>query len=266
MKAVVLLGTVIGFGLLACNPREPGCLDLAAENFDVTAEKHDPAMCIYPDLILNVLYEWGDTSFAPGNIYENDQGEVFTIESFYLLLSQFVLTTAAGVRETVDDRIDWYLAGTGQTVPVPDDFVLADRSRFNYVLGATRTTGLLERLQFSLGIPDTLTPTVPDSLSAGHPLRSARVIFDADAGTVSAGRFVLNRDTSQQVLDTLVVFTEPHAYDYPFFKQFVQGRDDTIRIAVDLKQLFGDLSLARPADEIVSDLSGRLSTAVRDNN
>lgn len=250
-----------------CNPREPGCLDIDAQNFDFQAEKHDQESCVYPDLLLDVKYKWGDLSFAPGDVYKNDLGQFFTIEEFYILFSQFILIYDQDLRSTVENKMDWYLNdGVCRLTEVPDDFVLVDRSSFFFKLGEIRKSGLQDRLLFTLGVSDTLTPACVDSLPESHLLRSERVQYDQALGDFATARFVINRDTISNVLDTMIIFSGPKLFDYVLDREFVQGRNDSVRIALDLKVLFQSLDMASPIHEIVNDLADGIELAISNNN
>ncbi len=156
----VLLGAAIL--TLGCNARVDGCLDIEASNFDVTADKDDRALCVYPSLLLNVTYQWTDTvAFAKNTIYTNDLGQLVSFEDVYVLVSQFALNGKNLGALKVEDRVEWYLnSATDPTyIEATDDFTFVDYSKFTYTLGVWRTTDVVDRLDFYVGVPDTLTPT-----------------------------------------------------------------------------------------------------------
>ena len=86
----VILGVTVVL-VIACNARVEGCLDVEAENFDVTIDKHDPAECNYPDLQLKVQYSWDTLSFTKEAFFTNDLGQLIAFEEVYIHVSQIVL-------------------------------------------------------------------------------------------------------------------------------------------------------------------------------
>ena len=175
--ALVLIAVMIGL-VLGCNARVEGCLDIEASNFNVTVDKHDPEVCNYPDLLLKVQYSWDTLSFSKDSIYTNDMGQQLAFEDVYVLVSQFALNGVELGRLVVEDRVDWFLLEDDDYTKAVDDFTFVDQSKFSFILGEWRMTDSVNRLDFYVGVPDSLTPTAPELLDDDHVLREPRAFYN----------------------------------------------------------------------------------------
>lgn len=264
--AVLVICTLIF--LFSCNTKQGGCLDLEAMNFDVTAEKDDPGSCVYPDLLLNVAYKWGDTTFATGVVYTNNLGQHFIVERFHFLFSQFVINRTDADTLAINEMTEWYVGNGsgGAYFDVTDDFVFVDRSRFLFTLGTISESGFATTYNFWSGVPPSLTPTNLDSIPAESNIQDARALYEPARELFANARFIMYPDTAVDVLDTFVVYTEPIFFTHMLQKTLIQGFDDTLNIGLDLEVMFGDANLKASPEMIVEHLANQLESAVLDNN
>ena len=244
--------------LISCNPREDGCLEVEAVNFDFTADQNDPDLCTYPTLFLEVTYRWGDTTYVPGQIYLNDLGQEIVIESFYVVLSTFKLTDDQAIAFSVNDELEWC-----DTI-VPDDIVLVDRSRFSFPIGEIDRSGVLIGANFTTGIPDTLEPPCLDMIADNHVLNSG--IYDSTALAFHTAQFVLSRDSLATVLDTFTVVSMDQDFSFAFDKTLVQGRNDTIGVIFDLSKVFQATDINASNAIVVQQIADQLVALIADNN
>lgn len=251
-----------------CNPRETGCLDADATNFDFGADQHDPEMCAYPNMYLSVLYNWGDTSFVPGEFYQNDLGQHLAVHGVQVLLSQFVMVTVDGAQFGIESLIDWYLKTPDGTelLEVPDDFIFADRSRFDFSMGEVRQSDPLSQYTFYLGVSESLTPVCLDSLPVSHPLRSSKSMYNHETGQFATARFDISRDTTAASRDTLWIFRQPELCSFLISKDLVQGRNDTLSITLDFHEMFRSVDLDVDSAQIVTELASSLKSGIFDRN
>lgn len=249
---------------LGCNVREPGCLDIEAENFDFEAERHDASMCVYPDLVLNVLYQWADSSLRTGFLYHNASGMDYAIHGIQILFSGFVIQNAAGEDLTIDDRISITTGecSTGNSIEVPDDFLFADRSSLNYAIGPFRGSGSMQLAHVRVGVPEGYTPMCLESLPANHILRSSRAAYDADLGEFALGRFIISRDSVNAVRDTFYTYGVSQNLQFDIARTFIQGKRDTLFMAIDFHQIFDPVDLNQDHASIAQELASRISSSV----
>lgn len=265
---VMLVLGLFSAALISCNPREEGCLDIDAENFDFEAESHLQSACRYPDLILSVLYTWNDTAFTPGQFYTNSLGQQLSLHQGQVLLSQFSLQTQGAGSFSVENTVDWphQTGGSTEILAVPDDFTFVDRSSFWFQLGELRRSDMLTGYSFYIGIPDTLTPVLRDSLPNGHVLRSPKANFDGMTGAFATARFVIGRDTIVENRDTFLVYTPPILCQFDLSKSLVQGRNDSLYIEMNFGALFETLDLDQDSAAIVAELAAALKSGILDRN
>jgi hypothetical protein len=249
----------------ACNVREPGCLDIEAENFDFAAERHDQTLCVYPNLILNVLYQWTDSSLQTGYLYRNAAGMDYAIHGVQVLLSGFRLQDDSGIDLTIDESLTFTLGecSSGNVLEVLDDFLFADRSSFNYVVGAFRSSGPMTQVSMTVGVPDSYTPLCITSLPANHLLRGQRAGYDEAKGDFALGRFIISRDSVEAIRDTIFAYGTPQLLNFDLSRSFRQGRPDTLYMSVDFHQIFDPVDLSQEKALIAAALASRIGQAIK---
>lgn len=250
--------------ICACNPREDGCLDIEAENFAFDADKHEQALCRYPDLLLNVFYQWADTSLQTARLYTTDAGQDYAIHAVQVLLSGFEITDNDGeelvIERTIDIRSGDCAAGMVSTVP--DDFVIVDRMAFNYVIGPFRRSGPMRQFRLTTGVPAAYLPFCPEHLAETHRLRNARMGFDTLSGAFALSRFVISRDSVNAVRDTLFGYMSPQELAFDVNRMFRPGRRDTLYLAIDFEQIFGPADIRQSREILGNDLASRVPSAI----
>ena len=251
-----------------CNARVDGCLDLEAENFDVTADNNDLSLCSYPDLLLDVVYRYGDQTFSRDSLYQNTFGQTFAIPDLYVLFSQFAVTGSEYPRLVVADRTDWFL-GTGpepEEIRAVNDFTFVDQQNFRYRLGEWRQSDFALSVDFAIGVPDSLVPTDPLLIPGENKMTDPRAFYNASEDQFSAARFIYVLDSLEADRDTVHLTPGAFHYSFPLAKELVRGGDDTIRVGIDFKILFDDVDLLSDSVTVVNQLAERLESAIFDNN
>jgi len=251
--------------LQSCNARVDGCLDPEAANFDVTVDRNDASLCTYPDLLLGVTYVYGDTSFSRDCLYENDLGQSFALTQLYILFSQFQLTGEDIGRRQVINEVDWLIEPANVT-SVANDFTFVDNLAFVFPLGMWNSSDMINEMRFTVGVPDSLTPTNIDSLALDNKLNDSRTMYNVEQEQFATAGFTYVRDSLEGIPETVVVSSGPLSYDYPLSKSLRPGEDDTVRVKVDFELLFGDTDLSLDSATIASQLSDRLESAILNNN
>lgn len=257
---------IICTALWACNVREPGCLDIEASNFDFEAERHDASMCTYPDLVLNVLYQWADSSFNPSAaLYRNTTGMDYAIHGVQILFSGFVVQRSTGEDLMVDDRVTITTGScsSGSTQEITDDFLFVDRSTFNYAIGAFRASGPMQEFRLSLGVPDTYTPLCQEALPLTHILRSTRAGYDSTREDFALGRFIVSRDSINAARDTFYAYGMAEELQFDVSRTFRQGRPDTIYMAIDFHEIFDPVDLSLDSISIGNEIAARISGSIQ---
>ena len=180
----------------ACYQKEEGCLDIGAVNFNVAADKPCSDCCIYPKLNLKLEHKavFPDTvlPFRYDSLYyvASHPGVKFRFHRVRYYLSGIRLTRSGAVGQVTDSVTLYLPQSPADTVPVRviDDFILADRNNLQaYAVGTWTGEGSFDRLEFTIGIDDSLRYSDPGKAPGGHPLQAPADGFnwDADLGYIS---------------------------------------------------------------------------------
>jgi hypothetical protein len=248
---------------VACNEREPGCLDIQAENFDFDADKDDRSLCNYPNLILNVLYQWQDSSLKTSRLYENSMGMLFVIHNVQILFSDFIVTGNGLESHVVDEvAIRKGTCETGTTEVIPDDFVFVDRSTFNFVLGGFRESGTMNSCQLNVGIPTDYLPMCATQLPTSHVLRRERAGYREEIGDFAVGRFVVSQDSVNAVRDTFFTYMNPTELGFPIGREFKRGKKDTLYMEIDFYEILNPIDWSKSSEEISDAIGAGIPAAV----
>jgi hypothetical protein len=163
-----LLASATLFLQSACFDPQYGCLDIAATNFNASADKN--CCCNFPDLILVVDQVYGTELYRPDSLVVGTNGHLFKIKSIAFYLSEFQCFKGTD-RFEVGDSLDLKtLAGT-DTVSrnFINDFVLSRITPRN-VVGSFREDGNFDKVRFRLGLNSEAGTVLPTLAPSGHPL------------------------------------------------------------------------------------------------
>ena len=137
-------------------PRE-GCLDIAAVNFNASADKD--CCCRYPSLVLSVEQMYDTLLFRQDSVYVGTNGELFRIKKILFYLSDFQLIKAGELYQ-VSDTV--HLQSYGSTLQdtieetFRDDVLLVRRTPVDYTIGSLREDGYFETFKCRLGLSEDL--------------------------------------------------------------------------------------------------------------
>lgn len=233
VKIPILLCLVLC--LSACYEPQEGCQDIAATNFDASADKDcEMPCCIYPKLRMGVNQHYDSLSYVENTRYRNASGQWFVLRNVSFYLSDFQLFQQ-GVEHIVSDTVGLFTlppTGTDTLREIfTDDFVLVRRVPLVNEVGTFRTDGNFENLRFRLGLDDQAQQVVPSRAPAGHPLRpqgdslwhghSEGFVFmqvivarDTFPGTVSDTISLKKADIGNFVFDVTGAFKHETGYNF----------------------------------------------------
>lgn len=159
----------------ACYEPKKGCLDVEAENFDVTAD--DTCCCQYPKLrfILRHRYTGLGTEgiWEPNNTVSNNLGQAFKFNISYYLSDPVVLQNGNERRPTGEVRLPVFFNPGGDTSKTfANSMMLVRRSPLENSSGEFRFSGAFQRVSLQLGLPATVQEVNPNRITFVHPLRN----------------------------------------------------------------------------------------------
>ncbi len=178
---------------ISCKEPIEGCRDIAATNYDVSADEPcENDCCTYPRLSLSIAHRYMDSlSFSFDSIYVDDGNNMAVqFQQMIFYLSNFRLTMASDSFETIE-TIDLDIIG-GETATFKDDFTLVSRSisSFSYDIGEIRGLGTFDTLKFTVGLAGDAAFVDAETVEEGHPLA-----LNTDTLWTSTEGYVFNRLT-----------------------------------------------------------------------
>lgn len=250
-----------------CYEPKEGCLDIAATNFDPTADEN--CCCLYPGLIFAVDHLADTIRIHPDSIYYDHVGHPFRIPYFQFYISDIRLTNSDGVVEQVVDTIRvYYPAGGGvDSVAVTDDITLIHQDAFSFAAGTLRATGVFEKIQFRIGLAAPVLYSAPGWYETGHPLAvQAPAMWDSLAGYYSLNAGIL-RDTAQpDIISAIRAPAIHHTVELEFLIPIaaIEGYDTELTLQVDyLKWLEGIDVLADSEVDMIAKIVNNTANAIK---
>ncbi len=236
----------------ACFEPASGCLDVAATNFDASADQD--CCCEYPQLILDVFQHYDSLNFAKTEnpIYPAPlNGHLFRLKSVAFYLSDFQLVQN-GIPYTVADTVQLRTFGaTNQdtvTSTFTDDFLLIRRLSLSNEVGSFRQDGRFDLARFRLGLSAAAGRVIPRLAPTGHPLRTQAdsLWHGPDMGYIFM-QVVLTRDTASATLPDTISLSRADVGDL-FLQtiapvQHTTGYDLHLQLDADYKKLIEGVDL-----------------------
>ena len=243
---LVILGA--GYCLLnGCIIREEGCLDFAASNFDLQAEKACPSCCEYPVLSLFLNQKWNDKAFNTDSVYTDHAGNPFRIHDMRYLLSSFVWSGGEGAFSAEPAEIDC----GNSTVSYSPDLLLIEPKKFLYPIDSTRSHPVISEVQFKTGWNPELSCVDANRTDIPALFTDQSILWDPALSSRAAVFLVVERDTSLDILDTFYIHT-CIAHELGYEGEFVPGTNTQFEITVNYASWFQDVLVAEPASFMVS--------------
>lgn len=239
--------------LSACFEPQEGCRDIAATNFDASADRDcEVECCTYPNLQIGVVQHYDTLTYVENQAYPDVNGRPFILRSVAFYLSDFQVFQQ-GNSYAVTDTVGLFtlpLTGTDTLREIfTDDFVLVRRGPLVNPVGTFRNDGSFESIRFRLGLDDRAQRVVPSKSPTGHPLytqpdslwhgRTEGFVFmqivvarDTAAGTPSDTISLKKADINNFIFDAPGPFLHETGYNFNILldvdhKQLLNGIDWT---------------------------------------
>ena len=249
--------------LAACIEDREGCLDLAATNFDVTADIAcvEPC-CEFPQLQLLVRHRVVSAGlpdslqrFRYDSVYLLGAGaDSIRFQYFRFYLQNLVLELTDGRELRVNERLELF-SPTAGALSVTDDVTVVDRDAFGVqVVGELPPEGTVRGLRFAAGLPVAFGDVSPTEFPTGHPLRvgAAEVTYDTLGGYSSlAAAFRVPPGAADS---TVVRFLGEVPVALPLGEPVAlrRGFDLTIELQLRYDRLLEDVNLAQATEQVIS--------------
>ena len=237
--------------LSSCFEPKEGCLDIAAVNFDASADKDcdkPDCACIYPKLQVVVDQRYDSLPYRRDSAYLGDNGKAFRLHDVAFYLSDFQVFRNADVF-TVSDTLGlraFSPSGNDTLRPVfRNDFQLVRLETQTYAVGTFRESGAFSDVKIRLGLDAAANRVIPRLAPTGHPLaRQPDSLWQGKNTGFVFLKIVVSRDTSTALRDTLT-FTQADVGDFFISESKLfthpDGVDFRLRLRADYKQLLGNI-------------------------
>lgn len=222
-----------------CNIRMEGCLDLAAENFDLNADKPCDGCCTYPSVSVSLSQKWNDINFRTDTFYNDTNGRPFVINDLRYILSSFSWTGQDGEAYTIDSS---EVACGTDAIGYTPDIVIVEPRKFVYVLDTFRFYPTINEIQFKAGWKPELQCVDENDVGLPSVFLNNSPLWDSTANARAAIRLVVQRDTSMEVFDTVFIHTCQDilvGYEY----EFKPGKDTKFDLTVNYGAWFAEADI-----------------------
>jgi hypothetical protein len=244
----------------SCQEASKGCLDAKATNFDVAATKPcEDNCCTYPNLTLQTDYIKDelskvklklDDTINPTMRYKIGLDSIRIIESqFYL--SDFQLVTPDNKTFTVIEKSPIYRQ-KDTTLALKNYALVGRNNGFDFKIGSFNQSGKYSKLQFKVGLNDTLNKADPKKMPTSHPLSIQRdSMYLSAANTYIFNRLSVEKWRTTGKKDTLRFFiTTPKDIVIIKDMSFKDGFDIAIPLTINYAKLIEGVNFSDSENSI----------------
>ena len=236
--------------ITACESPAEGCLDIEAQNYNVTADKACDSCCTYPDLIITLDHVVDSLNFSLNQrLAINGDSLLFQRLKYYISDVQLY---QSGSWIGVEDNLSIVaISGndSAQTT-VEDNFAIILAGQQTYTLGTRRQYGQFDSVRFTLGVPHPANAATPDQFDAQHPLavQPDTMYLSTDESYIF-WKIEVQTDTSGSSLREIIGTTpDSVTLSFPFSYSFNAGFDIQIPFTVDYQEWFSGIDFVNDTD------------------
>ena len=261
IKRIYLLKThlfvaclVPGFLLLltGCNTRIEGCLDIAAANFDLNADRACEDCCTYPSLSISLSQKWNDRNFRTNDTLTDINHIDYRILDLKFFLSSWRWFDNDLITYTVDSA---EIACNGSILHYTPDIILVDTAQFVYTLGTIRESPLIDSVELNFGLLSALDCIDATAISTPVILSDESPLWDHQLASRAALRIIFQKDLSIETFDTVYIHTRRDmslGYDLEFRARLPAS----LNLSVNYALWFSNVDIQDPASIESSILAG----------
>ena len=220
--------------LISCNTKVDGCLDIAAENFDLEADRPCDNCCRYPSMSLLLTQRWGDSNFQTSDTFFDINQKPYYIKDLKYILSSFSWKDGDNVIYTIDSSL---VNCSDQQIGYTRDLLQIDSRIFTYTLDTIRLFPHVQSLNFKLGWPPALECVDETDDEVPPVFQNTNPLWDKAADQRAAIRVIVQRDTMIQDLDTFFIHT-CNQLQLPYDIDLPVGVDAKFDLTVDYAKWF----------------------------
>ena len=216
--------------MAACNTPEEGCLDIRASNFDFDGDKECDDCCTYPKLVLSVSHQWGtEKPYRKDSVYISSLGDTFKVKDVRYFISNVVLQDADNVPYEVEETLDISCLENGVSIDkeIVEDISIVNISSPYSTIGSFKQDGPIISGSIKLGLSEDVLCVESDELATGDLSDESR-LYRKSTQNLHILRWIIERDTSTAVLDTIWVDHPALEFNFNVNKEFRTGFNDSL--------------------------------------
>ena len=246
MKQILLLLLIVLVSFSACEDPIPGCTHPRAMNFDASADE-DLGDCKFYQLTLKMNHYavslTGNTLTLGEDLYDAD-GEPFFVSQMALLGSHVHLFKSGSNEETATPESIRLYTTSGTSVDTENSFFIASPTIDTYNIADWIILGAYDSLQFSLGLSNDISQTIPDSVSEqSHPLSrtAATNMYNDATGQYNSMLITISQTNSRKTFSFNIA--DYFTFKLPYSVTVIDGYHVPINVRLNYHHLFDGISL-----------------------
>jgi hypothetical protein len=229
---------VAGFVILnqGCNTRVEGCLDVAAANFDLNADRACKDCCTYPTISIELSQKWNERNFSTSDTLMDIGGQPYKVIDLDYYLSSWSWEDAGNLMYTVDSAS---IECPGTMFHYTPDIIPVDSRKFLYTLGTIRKAPAIDSVHLLTGLIPMLDCVDAAASSTPPVLSNQSPMWDPHSSSRSSIRLVLQRNINSEIYDTVYIHSA-HNLNTEYIFSFTYGSSPTLNLTVNYAQWFSN--------------------------
>lgn len=250
------------FIILSCRQDEEGCLDLAANNLDITTDIDCENCCVYPDISL-LLFHFYDTldsiAFSKDSIYSNEFTDSLKISSWSFYFSDLHVEDVSGNIHQVVDSIS--LPFSSDTFLLADDFILSTESSSRATFGEYRSVATIREIRFKVGLSSSILNQEPLEFSNSHALNFSTALLSDDSTYIAQRFSVISGDKLSDTIAIPITMGVNVALATDFI--ITPGSETTFNLGIDYKTIISGVDFNGDIEDIENGLIDNMAVAFK---
>lgn len=197
-----MIAFVITLVTSSCYTRTEGCLDLLANNYDVSADDGCETCCVFPSIVIDITHEVNGVKYRADSLLKNDLDQYYLISDVRFYISDFELTKLDNSKPTIIEQI----CTSDKTYCPADDVKLIRATTPQIKIGTVKNYGDFKDFGFFLGLDTNFTNKTFVGLPNTHPLAKASKLVNANGAFIdfsfNVSKFKILTDTTRMLEKT----------------------------------------------------------------
>lgn len=253
----IIVMVVTGYMVfVSCDSREPGCLNIESENYDVNAVSECDSCCVFPLTTLSVGFEYDTFDFSFIDTFPYQGMDSVRISYLQLPFSEFLFIDGAQAY-TMSDSI------RGEVPKVVDDFLVIESTNRSEPIGRSAFATRLDSMAFRLGMDPEVTlglKPFEDVSVASQFIATIEDMYVDSSETLVQARLSLSFGDSVRQLEIMEIIDPVVVLPLDF--DIEPGFPWSVGINVDMRTLIEGISPSDTNEMMAATIGQNLSAAI----